>query len=167
MIPPARSAAATAAALRDAVLAYDHPAVVALLAEDAVLRSPVVRFPFEGRDEVAFVYGAVLDGFRDFRFVERAGDEDGPQVLRFKARVLGRDVEVFSLVRVANGLITEVVISARPLVGVAAVGAVMGPRLARRHGVLPWLAIVAISRPLPRVLELAEPLLPRLIRRRG
>ena len=161
-----RSAAATAAALRDAVLAYDHAAVVRLLAEDAVLRSPVVRFPFEGRDEVAFVYRAVLDGFKDFEFVEAAGDEDGLQILRFKAKVLGRETETFSLLRVRDGLVTEVVISVRPLVSVAAVGAVMGPPLARRHGVLPWLAIVALSRPLPRLLELAEPLLPRLIRRR-
>ena len=162
-----RTAAETAAALRDAVLAYDHAAVVALLADDVVLRSPIVRFPFEGREDVAFLYRAVLDGFKDLRFMEAAGGEDGLQILRFSAQVRGRYTETFSLVRVRDdGLIGEVVISARPLVSVAAVGAVMGPALGRRAGRLQWLALVLLSRPLPRILELAEPLLPRLIRRR-
>ena len=161
-----RTAAGTAAAMRDAVLAYDHPAIVALLAEDVVLRSPIVRFPFEGRDDVSDVYRAVLDGFSAFEFVEVAEAEGGLQILRFKATVLGRAGETISLLRVReDGLIGEVVIYVRPLVTVAAVGAVMGPPLARRRGRLPWLAVVLLSRPVPRLLELAEPLLPRLVRR--
>jgi hypothetical protein len=160
-------AARTAAALGDAVLAYDHGAIVALLAPDVVLRSPVVRFAFEGRDEVALIYRIVLDAFVGFELVDSAGDEHGVQILRFRSKVLGRETETFSLLRVReDGLIGEVVISVRPLVSVAAVGAVMGPPLARRRGRLAWLAVVLLSRPLPRVLELAEPLLPRLIRRR-
>ena len=161
---PARD---TAAALRDAVLAYDHGAIVGLLADDVVLRSPVVRFPFEGRDDVAFIYRVVLDGFQDFEFVEGSGDEHGPQTLRFRSKVRGRETEVFSLLRVRDdGLIGEVVIAARPLASVAAIGAVMGPALGRRRGRLQWLAMVVLSRPLPRLIELAEPLLPRLLGRR-
>ena len=160
------AAADTAAALRDAVLAYDHAAVVALLAPDVVLRSPVVRFPFEGRDDVSDVYRAVLDGFRDFEFVELAEGDGGLQIMRFRMSVLGRTGETISLLRVgADGLIAEVVIYVRPLATLAAVGAVMGPPLARRRGRLQWLAITLLSRPLPRLLELADPLLPRLIRK--
>lgn len=160
------SAAGTAAALRDALLASDHAAIVRLLAPDVVLRSPIVRFPFEGRDDVGDVYRGALDGFRDLEFVEAAGGEDGLQVLRLKMSVLGRPGELISLLRVRpDGLIGEVVIYVRPFVTAAAVGAVMGPPLARRRGRLQWLAIVLISRPLPRLLELAEPLLPRLVRR--
>lgn len=162
-----RTAADTAAALRDAVLAYDHGAIVALLAEDVVLRSPIVRFSFEGREDVAFLYRAVLDGFEGFEFLDGAGDRDGVQTLRFRSEVLGRETETFSQIRVRDdGLIGEVVIAVRPLVSVAAVGAIMGPALGRRRGRLQWLALVLLSRPLPRILELAEPLLPRLVGRR-
>ena len=162
------SAAATAAALRDAVLASDHAAIVRLLAEDVVLRSPTVKFPFEGRDEVADVYRAVLDGFQDFEFVELASGDGGLQIMRFRAKVLGRSGETISLLHVnGDGLIGEVVIYVRPLATAAAVGAVMGPPLARRNGRLYQLAALALSRWLPRFIELADPLLPRLIRRRG
>lgn len=161
------SAATTAAALRDAVLAYDHAGIVRLLSPDVVLRSPIVKFPFEGRDDVADVYRAVLDGFKGFEFVEAAEGEDGLQIMRFRATVLGRTGETISLLRVnPDGLIGEVVIYVRPLATAAAVGAVMGPPLARRRGRLAWLAVTLISRPLPWLLELADPLLPRLIRRR-
>jgi hypothetical protein len=162
-----RSAADTATALSDAVLAGDHPAIVALLAPDVVLRSPIVRFPFEGRDDVADVYRAVLDGFDAFELVEVAGGPDGLQVLRFKATVLGRTGETISLLHVnPDGLIGEVVIYVRPLSTAAAVGAVMGPPLARRNGRLQWLAAMLLSRWLPRFIELADPLLPRLVTRR-
>lgn len=132
-----------------------------------VLRSPIVRFPFEGRDDVADVYRAVLDGFDELTFVEAAeGDGGALQIMRFKASVLGRPGETISLLHVRpDGLIGEVVIYVRPFVTAAAVGAVMGPPLARRRGRLHWLAVVLIARPLPRLLELVEPLLPRLIRR--
>ena len=162
------TAADTRAALRDATLAGDHAGIVALLADDAVLRSPVIRFPFEGKEAVADVYRAVLDSFEGVVPVTELGDEQGPQMLRFRARVLGREAHIVSLLDAdADGRIQEVTIFVRPLAAVAAVGAAMGPRLARHKGRFHALAVRLLTRWLPPVIELADPVIPRLIRLRS
>ena len=162
------TAAETRAALRDASLAGDHAAIVALLADDVILRSPVLKLPFEGKAAVADVYRAVLDSFMDLEPVAERGDADGLQMLRFRARVLGRDAHLVSLLDTdGSGRIAEVTIFVRPLAAVAAVGAALGPRLARHNG--PWHVLAArlLTRWLPPVIELADPIIPRLIRLRS
>lgn len=162
------SAAATRAALRDAILARDHPAIVVLLSDDAILRSPVIKFPFEGRAAVAGIYEIVLRRFDSFELVSELGETEGLQMLRFRSGILGRPAEVITLLETdADGKITEVVIFVRGLVALAAVGAVMGSDLGRRRGRLSWLLLNLASRPLPYVIAAFESVLPRLIYTRG
>lgn len=162
------SAADTRAALRDALLARDLGAIDALLAEDAVLRSPVIKYPFEGRRAVAGIYEIVLDRFADLEPVSELGEADGLQMLRFRSSVLGRPAEVVTLLSTnAEDHITEVVIYVRGLVALAAVGAVMGAGLGRRRSRFSWLFISVMSRPLPHVIAAFENLLPRLIYTKG
>jgi hypothetical protein len=162
------TAAETRAALRDATLAGDLAGIEALLGDDPILRSPVVRFPFQGREAVTDVYRAVLDAFEDFELVSELGEEHGPQVLRFRARVLGREAHTVAMIDTdADGRVQEVTIFVRPLATVAAVGAAMGPRLARHKGPVHVLAARLLTRWLPPVIEVADPILPRLIRFRS
>jgi hypothetical protein len=162
------TAAETRAALRDATLATDHAAIVALLGDDPILRSPVVRFPFQGREAVSDVYRAVLDAFEDFELISELGEEQGPQMLRFRAHVLGREAHTVAVMDTdAAGRIGEVTIFVRPLAAVAAVGAAMGPRLARHKGPVHVVAAQLLTRWLPPLIELADPILPRLLRFRS
>ena len=159
------SAAATRDTLRDATKARDHAAIVALLAPDVVLHSPVVPYAFTGRDAVARVYAAVVDRFEGFDYTAELGSDTGVQVLRFRTTVLGRPTEGLTAVEVDSaGRIADITIFIRPLSSLAAVGAALAPGLAR--GRLARLVLTILSRPLPTLLGLAEPLVKRLIRLR-
>jgi hypothetical protein len=153
-------------ALRAAVEGGDHAAVSALFDPDIVLHSPILGSPpFEGREPVARLMGGVLAEFDDIRYTAE-GEADGFQVLCFRARVRGRDIETVDLVRVGDdGLITEFIVVIRPLAGLAAVAAALGPHVARNRvtGVL----VRLFAAPLALLLRITEPLIPRLIRMRG
>ena len=49
--------------LRAAMEASDHAALMETLAEDVVLRSPIVDVPFEGREEGGGGFPPLLGGF--------------------------------------------------------------------------------------------------------
>ena len=159
-------AVATRDALRAAVERHDHAAVTALFAPEIVLHSPILGSPpFEGREAVARLMGGVLAEFDDIRYTAE-GEAGGAQVLFFRARVRGREIETVDLVRVGDdGLITEFVVVIRPLAGLAAVAAALGPHIARNRatGVL----VRLFAAPLALLLRITEPLIPRLIRMRG
>src|SRR5688572_14491789 len=115
----------TAAGLREtfkaATLARDADAIAALLADDVVLRSPVVPFPFEGRAAVTAIYRAVLARFEELELLTEVGEESGAQAMRFRARILGRPLETAVFLTERDGRIVEVALFARPLAGAAAI----------------------------------------------
>jgi len=117
-------------AFRDAVLAHDHDALVATLADDVTFCSPAVHKPYEGRDATAFVLAGVVRVFEDFRYVDELIG-DGKATLRFRARVGDREIEgVDLLTEGPDGLISELTVMVRPLSGLKAVVEAMGRALA-------------------------------------
>ncbi len=115
---------------RAAVEAEDLDAVVALLAEDVVFRSPAVFKPYEGKEAVARILGAVFAVFEDFRYTDEL---EGPEVdaLIFSARVGDRELQGLDLIRPApDGRIAELTVMVRPASGLAALAERMGPALA-------------------------------------
>ena len=112
----------TAQRFRAAVEAGDHAGMVAALAPDAVLHSPVTFKPFEGREAVSVLFAALLKIFEDFRYTDEL-EGDGVHALIFKARVGDREVEGLDLLRFGDdGLIADFTVMVRPLSAVTALG---------------------------------------------
>ena len=70
--------------LPSAAEAKDFSAVEELFTEDVVFRSPVVYKPYEGRDALRVLLGAVVQVFEDFRYLDQVEDGD-TAVLIFEA----------------------------------------------------------------------------------
>jgi len=103
----------------------DFSAIDDLFAEDAVFRSPAVFAPYEGREALKVLLGAVVRVFEDFRYVEQveAGDT---AVLMFEARVGDRELQGVDVLRFEpEGQIRELIVMIRPLSGLNAVAAAM------------------------------------------
>jgi hypothetical protein len=116
-------------AFRAAVERGDLDAMVAALSPDVVFHSPVTFRPFEGREMVGVVLGAVTKVFQDFRYTDELVNGN-VRILVFKARVGDRDVEGIDLLRSdAEGLIEDFTVMVRPLSGVQALAQAMGERL--------------------------------------
>lgn len=119
---------------RDAVEKRDLAAMIDLLAPDVTFHSPVTFKPFEGRDAVGHVLGAVLGVFEQFRYTnEFAGD--GVVALVFEARVGDRDVQGLDLIRTdADGVIGDLTVMVRPLSAALALRDAMGRQLGTTGG---------------------------------
>ena len=83
---PRRADAMRSDAFRAAAEAKDFAAAEDLFAEDVIFRSPVVFKPYEGREAIAVLLGAVVQVFEDFRYLEQVETGD-VAVLVFEARV--------------------------------------------------------------------------------
>jgi hypothetical protein len=114
---------------RAAVESRDLTAMVAALAEDVVFHSPVTFRPFEGKEAVGVVLGAVLEVFQGFRYTDEL-EGDGVLALLFSAEVGGREVDGIDVLRFdADGLIQDFTVMVRPLSGVLALRDAMGRQL--------------------------------------
>ena len=82
---------------RAAVETGDLDAMVATLARDVVLRSPVAHKPYK-RDSVAALLTAVFQTFEDFHYVDELSG-NGLHGLVFRARVGNLDAEGIDLIR--------------------------------------------------------------------
>jgi hypothetical protein len=114
---------------RAAVERRDLNAMVEQLAPDVVFHSPVVFRPYEGRDQVSVLLGAVVEVLEDFRYTDEVSD-GGTTVLIFEARVGDREVQGMDLVRMnAAGAIEDFTVMIRPLSAALAVRDAMAERL--------------------------------------
>jgi hypothetical protein len=113
---------------RDAVEARSLDLLSAALAPDVIFRSPAVHAPYEGRDLVLVILGAVLEVFEDFAYQGEIRDGDN-EMLRFKARVGDRDVDGVDIVTYADGLVTELTVMIRPFSALQAVREAMAAKL--------------------------------------
>ena len=118
-------------AFRRAVEARDLEAVAGLLAEEVVLHSPVTHRPFEGREVVLVVLGAVIEVFEDFVYIDEMERDGGrATMLRFTARVGDRQLEGVDLIVLdADGRIADLTVMVRPLSGLQALAEGMAARL--------------------------------------
>ena len=118
---------------RAAFEARDHDAIVAALAPDVVLRSPIFDVPFRGIDEASDLFAALLDVIWPVEYLaEIPGD---PHVLYFRAEIDGTEVEGCDLLRFdERGRVKEITVFLRPFPGIAAFLKGTAPALGRKRG---------------------------------
>lgn len=105
---------------RAAAEAKDFERADDLFAADVVFRSPVVFKPYEGRDALKLLLGAVLQVFEDFRYIEQVESGDCA-VLMFEARVGEKQLQGVDVLRFgADDRIVEMVVMVRPMSGMQA-----------------------------------------------
>jgi hypothetical protein len=107
-------------AFRAAVEAEDFSGFESLFAEDATFNSPVVFRPYEGRDAIRVILGAVVQVFEDFRYLAHV-DDGQTAFLMFEARVGDRELQGVDILRFdADGRIVELTVMVRPRSGMNA-----------------------------------------------
>jgi len=123
-------------AFRKAAESKDFSAIDELFAEDVTFRSPVVYKPYEGRESIGTLLGAVAQVFQDFRYTDHTETGD-TATLAFSARVDDKDIDGIDLLRFdENGRIKEMQVYVRPMSGVTALAEAMG-RMLEQMGAAP------------------------------
>jgi SnoaL-like protein len=116
-------------AFRAAAEAKDFSAIDGLFAEDVVFRSPVVFKPYEGREAVALLLGAVSQVFEDFRYTDQVETEDAA-ALAFTARVGDRELDGIDFLHFGpDDRINRMAVYIRPMSGVHALADAMQRKL--------------------------------------
>ena len=116
-------------AFRRAAEAKDFSQVSELFEEDVTFKSPVVFKPYEGREALRLILGAVVQVFEDFRYIAHAETGD-TAVLEFEARVGDRELQGVDILRFNDDdTIAELTVMVRPMSGLAALGEAMKAKL--------------------------------------
>jgi hypothetical protein len=114
---------------RQAAEAKDFSAIDELFAEQVVFRSPVVFKPYEGREAVAMLLGAVSQVFEDFRYTDQVETGDAA-ALAFSARVGDRELDGIDFLHFdSDGRINRMEVYVRPMSGVNALAEAMQRKL--------------------------------------
>ncbi|WP_149359443.1 nuclear transport factor 2 family protein [Lolliginicoccus suaedae] len=115
---------------RAAVEANDFSTLPSIFAEDVVFRSPIAHRPYEGREMVALILGAVTQVFEDFEYEKEISDGDD-HALVFRARVGDLELQGCDFLHAnADGLIDEFTVMLRPLKATTAFAEKMGAMFA-------------------------------------
>lgn len=128
--------AGAAVRLMRALEAQDLEGFLAQLAPDFVLRSPITdRLTFRGHDEMRELMRAHFMVVRNVRYFADVG-EGQTRAQFYRASVGGQPVEVATRVELnERGEVAEVTVHFRPLPGLAALAAALGPAVVRsRYG---------------------------------
>src|SRR6187200_2906911 len=114
---------------RAAAESKDFSALDELFAEGVVFRSPVVFKPYEGRDAVAMLLGAVVQVFEDFRYTDQVETGDAA-ALAFSARVGDRELDGIDFLHFdSDGRVNRMAVYVRPMSGVNALAEAMQKKL--------------------------------------
>lgn len=114
---------------RAAAESKDFSAIDELFAEEVRFKSPVVFKPYEGRDAVAMILGAVVQVFEDFRYTDQV-EVGETATLAFSARVGDRELDGIDLLRFdSDGRVRELAVYVRPISGVNALAEAMKAKL--------------------------------------
>ena len=114
----------------DAVLAGDHDAALATIADDVVFRSPAVHKPYHGKEQVAGILRLVATVFENFRYTAEWRD-GATTILFFEANVGDRELQGIDILEENDdGLVERFTVMIRPLSGLQAVAATMASRIA-------------------------------------
>jgi hypothetical protein len=113
----------------NAVLAGDHDAALATLADDVEFRSPAVHKPYHGKEQVDGILRLVATVFENFRYT--AEWRDGvTTILFFEANVGDRELQGIDILEEnGQGLVERFTVMIRPLSGLQAVAAAMAAKL--------------------------------------
>lgn len=119
-------------AFGEALEGRDVDALMSLLAEDVLFRSPVVHRPYRGRDAVMPLLAAVGQVLEDFRYTREMGEASGrDNALVFAARVGDRELEGCDFIHTdCDGRVDELYVMVRPLSGLVALAEAMQRQLA-------------------------------------
>jgi hypothetical protein len=114
---------------RAAAESKDFTALDELFNEDVVFRSPVVFKPYEGREAIAMLLGAVSQVFEDFRYTDQIETGDSA-ALFFSARVGERELDGIDYLHFdADERIDRMAVYVRPMSGVHALAEAMKAKL--------------------------------------
>ncbi len=114
---------------RAAAEAKDFSAIDELFSEDVVFRSPVVFKPYEGREAIAMLLGAVSQVFEDFRYTDQVETGEAA-ALAFSARVGERELDGIDFLHFGeDGRIDDMAVYVRPMSGVHALADAMKRKL--------------------------------------
>jgi len=114
---------------RQAAESKDFSAIDELFAEEVAFRSPVVFKPYEGREAVAMLLGAVSQVFEDFRYTDQVETDDSA-ALAFSARVGDRELDGIDFLHFApDGRINRMEVFVRPMSGMNALAEAMQRKL--------------------------------------
>jgi SnoaL-like domain len=115
---------------RAAAESKDFTVIDELFTEDVVFRSPVVFKPYEGREAVAMILGAVVQVFEDFRYTDQLETGDAA-ALAFSARVGDRELDGIDFLHFdEEGRVDRMAVYVRPMSGVQALAEAMQRKLA-------------------------------------
>jgi hypothetical protein len=107
----------------------DFSAIDELFTEDVIFRSPVVFKPYEGRDAIALLLGAVAQVFEDFRYTDQVETGDAA-ALAFSARVGDRELDGIDFLEFGDdGRVSRMTVFIRPMSGVNALAEAMAQKL--------------------------------------
>jgi len=113
----------------NAVLADDHEAALATIADDVVFRSPAVHKPYHGKEQVAGILRLVATVFENFRYTAEWRD-GATTILFFEASVGDRELQGIDILEAnEHDLVERFTVMIRPLSGLQAVAAAMAARL--------------------------------------
>ncbi len=120
---------------RQASEAHDVEAALAELADDVVIHSPLTdRVAFTGLAEARALFEVVYDKLRDLDYHTVIGDGSARAMIG-KGVVGGQHIDSTFLITLDDrDKISELTLFVRPLPGVTALMAALGPPLARRYG---------------------------------
>lgn len=116
---------------REAAEAKDLDALMALFRDDVVFNSPVVFTPYRGREALRPILAAVMEVFKDFRYVREIGaDGARDHALVFQARVGDKQLQGCDFIQLDEaGAIKELTVMVRPLSATLTVAELMKARL--------------------------------------
>ena len=114
---------------RAAAEGKDFSAIDDLFTEDVSFRSPVVFKPYEGRQAVAMLLGAVVQVFEDFRYTDQVETDDSA-ALFFSARIDERELDGIDYLHFdSEGRVDRMAVYVRPMSGVHALAEAMKAKL--------------------------------------
>ena len=107
----------------------DFSAIDELFSEQVSFRSPVVFAPYEGREAVGMLLGAVAEVFEDFRYTDQVETGD-TAVLVFEARIGDRELNGVDILHFGDDdRIERMMVMVRPMSGMNALAGAMQARL--------------------------------------
>lgn len=120
---------------RRAAATHDIDLALSTLSDDVVVRSPLTdRFTFDGKENVGRLFETAYEKFEGLNYHTAIG-EGTNRVLVGGATTNGVTFEETLLLTLDDaGKIAEITLFIRPLPGLTAVMAALGPALARRNG---------------------------------
>lgn len=103
-------------AIERAIETGETDRVLELFSPEVLFASPVVFRPYQGRETLGVILGAVMRVFEDFRYEREIGAEGAADhALVFKARVGDREIQGCDFIHTGqDGLIDEFTVMVRP-----------------------------------------------------